>query len=295
MKNRKIYILFIVLLLAVATTFCGYVGAKYIREKQSDIVVTSKDFFFTVDLLGDTINDEDLSKSYVLAGGDSKEIIFYIQNYFDDYRICDTDVKYKVSMNITSTNSSYDSNSIVLSNQVDVEHLLNKNTKDLDKWTLSIPEGYGNNTKIEISIKSSSPYVKEMKLEFSCMTYDKEYSYEVIDEVNSPIAKLIVKTNVDIPAKSLTVDFSSINSTSNVLQIDVTNPYIVDLVDGIPTLNTNKLPDGQTYYKSIVNTIKISAGEAIEIIFYKTDLSKNYSKTSQSFDSIDNKFTVTIE
>ena len=80
MKNRKIYILFIVLLLAVATTFCGYVVAKYIREKQSDIVVTSKDFFFTVDLLGDTINDEDLSKSYVLAGGDSKEIIFYIQN-----------------------------------------------------------------------------------------------------------------------------------------------------------------------------------------------------------------------
>ena len=288
MKNKKIYIIFTILLLTVATTFCGYVVAKYIREKQSDIVVTSKDFFFTVDLLGDTINDEDLSKSYVLAGGDSKEIIFYIQNYFDDYRICDTDVKYKVPMNITSTNSSYDSNSIVLSNQVDVEHLLNKNTKDLDKWTLSIPEGYGDNTKIEISIKSSSPYVKEMKLEFSCMTYDKEYSYEVIDEVNSPIAKLIVKTNVDIPAKSLIVDFSSINSTSNVLQIDVTNPYI------IPTLNTNKLPDGQTYYKSIVNTIKISAGEAIEIIFYKTDLSKNYSFETISLDSVDGKFIVTI-
>ena len=131
MKNRKIYILVIVLLLAVATTFCGYVVAKYIREKKSDIVITSKDFFFTVDLLGDTINDEDLSKAYVLAGGDSKEITFYIQNYFDDYRICDTDVKYKVSMSITSTNSSYDSNSIVLSNQVDVEHLLNKNTSKI--------------------------------------------------------------------------------------------------------------------------------------------------------------------
>lgn len=294
MKNRKLFIIFTILLLAVATTFCGFVVAKYIREKQTDVVVTSKNFFFTVDLLGDTINDEDLSKDYVLAGGDSKEITFYIQNYFDDYRICDTDVKYEVTMNITSTNSSYDSNLIVLSNQVDVEHVLNKNTKDFDKWVLSIPEGYENNTKIEIVIKSSYPYEKEMKLEFSCMTYDKEYSYEVIDDVNSPVAKLIIKTNVDIPAKALTVDFSNINSTSNVLQIDVTNPYIVDLVNGIPTLNTNKLPDGQTYYKSIVNTIKISAGEAIEIIFYKTDLTKNYSFDTISLDSVDGKFIVTI-
>ena len=68
----------------------------------------------------------------------------------------------------------------------------------------------------------------------------------------------------------------------------------MDLVNGIPTLNTNKLPDGQTYYKSIVNTIKISAGEAIEIIFYKTDLTKNYSFDTISLDSVDGKFIVTI-
>ena len=294
MKNRKIYILLITLLFAVVTTFCGFVVAKYIKEKQTDLVVSSKKFFFTIDLLGDTINDEDLEKNYVLAGGDSKEITFYVQNYFDDYRICDLDVKYKVSMNILSTNPGFDSNTIVLSNLVDVEHTLNKNAKDLDKWVLSIPEGYGNNTKIEINVKSSYPYVKEMKLVFSCMTYDKEYSYEVIDEINSPVAKLIVKTNVDIPASSLIIDFSSINITSNVLQIDLTNPYVVDLVDGIPVLNTNKLPVGETFYKSVVNTIKINAGEAIEIIFYKTDLTKNYSLTTISLDSVGGEFKVTI-
>ena len=48
MKNRKLFIIFTILLLAVATTFCGFVVAKYIREKQTDVVVTSKNFFFTV-------------------------------------------------------------------------------------------------------------------------------------------------------------------------------------------------------------------------------------------------------
>lgn len=295
MNKRKICLMFIIMFFAVILTFSIVVLAKYIKERQTEIGVTSKNFFFTIDLLGDTIKDEDLSKNYILAGGDSKEVTFNVQNYFDDYRICDTDVKYTVTMQITSNNSSYDTTNITLSNQVNVEHILNKNTKDSDKWILTIPEGYENNTIVNICIKSSSPYVKEMNLKFSCMTYDKEYSYEMIDDDNSPVARLIIKTNVDISVNALTIDFSSINTTSNVLQIDVTNPYIVDLVDGIPTLNTNKLPDGQMYYKSVVNTIKISAGEAIEIIFYKTDLTKNYSFETISLDSVDGKFIVTVE
>ena len=297
MTKRKIYIFGIMLLFVITISISGVVLAKYFKENKTNVGITSKKFYFTVDLLGDTVSDEMLKKSYTLAGGDDKEITFNVQNFFDEYRICDTEVTYTISMTIDSTNSSYDTSNITLttSDPVSSEYKLNKDVKDFDKWNLTIPTGYKDNTKIKIVIKSSSPYIKEMQLEFICTTYENEYSYEMIDEADSPIARLIIKTNVDIEIGDLTIDFSSINTTNNMLQIDVTDEYVVDIIDGLPVLETNKLKPGETYFKSVVNTIKINAGESIEIIFYKTDKTKDYSFSIVSLDSVGGKFLVTID
>ena len=101
-KNRN---LLIVLILVISISTLVPVFARYVKEINSKVNIQSDKFYFTVDLLGDTNTDESLEKTYYFYGGDTKEVTFSIQNYFDDYRICDTDVKYEVTMNITSTNS----------------------------------------------------------------------------------------------------------------------------------------------------------------------------------------------
>lgn len=293
--KKKIIITLLIIFAFICVSTTSIVFAKYIKEKQTQTGISSKNFYFTVDLLGDTVSEDSLSKSYILAGGDSKEIVFNVQNFFDDYRICDVDVKYKVMMEVISTKDAYDKTKVTLSNAINTEYVLNKSSKDMDKWVLNIPEGYGNDTVISLIILSSDPYIKEMKLEFVCKTYDYEYSYEVIDEPNNPMATLIIRTNVDIEINHLVIDFSTINATTNELKIDILNDYLVDLIDGIPVIQTNALSDGETFYKKVVNTIKINAGEAIKITFFKTDISKDYSMSNRSLNNISGKFNVVIE
>ncbi len=109
------------------------------------------------------------------------------------------------------------------------------------------------------------------------------------------MATLVIRTNVDIEVTNLIIDFSKINVTTNELQIDILNDYLVDLIDGVPTIQTNALLTGETFYKKVVNTMKINAGEAIKITFFKTDISKDYSMSNRSLNNISGKFNVVIE
>ena len=293
--NKKIKLILFTIFICLVISSSGIIFAKYIENKKTNMGITSKNFFFTVDLLGDTTNDESLKKSYTLAGGDSKVITFNVQNFFDDYKICNTDVKYEVTMEVISTKDSYDITQITISNALNTEYTLNKLNKDFDKWTLNIPEGYGNDTIIKLTIKSSKPYIKEMNLEFICKTFDYEYSYELIDELNNPMATLVIRTNVDIEINNLIIDFSAINISSNALQIDILNEYLVDMIDGVATIKINALANGENYYTKVINTMKINAGEAIKITFFKTDITKDYSMPTKSSNNVSGKFNVVLE
>lgn len=290
-KNKLVIILVIVAFLTIATSLFVPLYAKYIKEKQKNVGITSEEFYFTVDLLGDTYTEADTYKKFTLAGGDEKNQEILVQNYFDDYRVNAVDTIYRVTMEVTvPTGSSYDKNSVTLSMDTSIDHTLTGGTKNYHSWKLTIPTGYDNGTIVKLIISSVSPYSKSLTIEFECLTYDKEYSYKVIDEAGSPYATLIVKTNVNIAVGKLTIDFSAINSSSNILQIDTTNDYVVDLVAGVPTLNTNKIPAGETYLKSVVNTIQINAGEAIEILFLKSVPTNNYTMTEVFADSDGGEF-----
>ena len=293
---RKIkYVIYIITSVIILLCTLVPIFGKYITDKNTNIGINSKNFFFTVDLLGDTATDESLNKSYILAGGDSKEVSFYVQNFFDDYRICNVDVTYKVLMEIESNKSGYDTSLITLSKEQDTEYTISKTNKSDDKWTLNIPEGYGNNTIIKLTIISTKPYVKEMTLEFVCKTYDYEFSYELIDEPNNPIATLIIRTNVDIDINNLIIDFSTINESFNNLAVDITDEYLIDNIKGELIIQTNALSNGEEYYKKVVNTMKINAGEAIEIIFTKDDITKDYSIATKSANNESGKFYVVLE
>ena len=292
MKKRNLIIL-IVTLIAFVALITSPMLAKYLREEDRNVGVNAEKFYFTVDLLGDTVIDTQLSKSFDLYGGDDKELSFNVQNYFDDFRITESNVKYNVSYQVVlPTGSAYDTSKVTLTNSGD--KTLTGNTKSSLKYDLSILDGYDNGTKVVVTIKSTVPYVKEMTLTFVLNTFSSEYSYYIIDSVNSLYAELIITTNINIPVKGLIIDFSQVNTTSAVLQIDASNTYLLDKKDGNLVLETNKVPDGQSFLTSVTNTIAINAGEAVSFKFFKSDITKNYSLSNTQGNGVSSVYTVTI-
>ena len=292
MKKRNLIIL-IVTLIAFVALITSPMLAKYLREEDRNVGVNAEKFYFTVDLLGDTVIDTQLSKSFDLYGGDDKQLSFNVQNYFDDFRITESNVKYNVSYQVVlPTGSTYDTSKVTLTNAGD--KTLTGNTKSSLKYDLSILDGYDNGTKVVVTIKSTVPYVKEMTLTFILNTFSSEYSYYIIDSVNSLYAELIITTNVNIPVKGLIIDFSQVNTASAVLQIDASNTYLLDKKDGNLVLETNKVPDGQSFLTSVTNTIAINAGEAVSFKFFKSDITKNYSLSNTQGNGVSSVYTVTI-
>lgn len=292
MKKRNLIIL-IVTLIAFVALITSPMLAKYLREEDRNVGVNAEKFYFTVDLLGDTVIDTQLSKSFDLYGGDDKQLSFNVQNYFDDFRITESNVKYNVSYQVVlPTGSTYDTSKVTLTNAGD--KTLTGNTKSSLKYDLSILDGYDNGTKVVVTIKSTVPYVKEMTLTFVLNTFSSEYSYYIIDSVNSLYAELIITTNINIPVKGLIIDFSQVNTTSAVLQIDASNTYLLDKKDGNLVLETNKVPDGQSFLTSVTNTIAINAGEAVSFKFFKSDITKNYSLSNTQGNGVSSVYTVTI-
>lgn len=292
MKKRNLIIL-IVTLIAFVALITSPMLAKYLREEDRNVGVNAEKFYFTVDLLGDTVIDTQLSKSFDLYGGDDKQLSFNVQNYFDDFRITESNVKYNVSYQVVlPTGSTYDTSKVTLTNAGD--KTLTGNTKSSLKYDLSILDGYDNGTEVVVTIKSTVPYVKEMTLTFMLNTFSSEYSYYIIDSVNSLYAELIITTNINIPVKGLIIDFSQVNTTSAVLQIDASNTYLLDKKDGNLVLETNKVPDGQTFLTSVTNTIAINAGEAVSFKFFKSDITKNYSLSNTQGNGVSSVYTVTI-
>ena len=292
MKKRNLIIL-IVTLIAFVALITSPMLAKYLREENRNVGVNAEKFYFTVDLLGDTVIDTQLSKSFDLYGGDDKQLSFNVQNYFDDFRITESNVKYNVSYQVVlPTGSAYDTSKVTLTNAGD--KTLTGNTKSSLKYDLSILDGYDNGTKVVVTIKSTVPYVKEMTLTFVLNTFSSEYSYYIIDSVNSLYAELIITTNINIPVKGLIIDFSQVNTTSAALQIDASNTYLLDKKDGNLVLETNKVPDGQSFLTSVTNTIAINAGEAVSFKFFKSDITKNYSLSNTQGNGVSSVYTVTI-
>ena len=112
-----------------------------------------------------------------------------------------------------------------------------------------------------------------MTINFVLHTFDSQMEVVINDAVDSLFAEVVVSSNIDIPAKSLVIDYSSINKTSNNLQADMTNSY---LLDGT-SIVTNKLPVDKTFLQQITITLSIGAGESVTFLFFKDDIKANYS------------------
>ncbi len=282
-KNKILFIFLVVIMLCTIATF-GITLSKYIKEKNNKIGLTSDKYYFTIDLLGNTNEINQLEKTYTLYGGDSKEIDFYIQNYFDELRITKSDITYSATVVEGSDYASIN---------LEGTQTLIGNTKNETKCTLFINEGYPHNTSIKVKVSSSLPYQKDMFLNFVLYTYESNIDVKFNDSVGSMYLELIIDANINIPAKKLIIDYSSINNISDKLKVDLTNNYLLDDENQIIT---NKISEGSTYLKSITITKDLSLGEAISIYFFKEEISVNYASLEYTILSsvVDSEVVYTI-
>ena len=173
-------------------------------------------------------------------------------------------------------------------------------TAETDTYTLSLPTGYeqqGKPTVVTATVKSSTPYTKEMKLNFLLHSTDAPVTYRVVDNPGDAYAKLIVMVSEDIAAGKIKVDWSNVNASANTLQIDTTSPQILDGTIELSGVNdpgdTTYNPDG--YLKQVTTTKALGKGSSMQIYFFKSNPALDYSKPDTQLALVDGVYTATIE
>lgn len=292
MKNNKSkFIVIICCVVSFITLAClTPVLAKFIRTRYYNIGFESSEFYFTIDLLGDTNTLDSLKDEYELYGGDTKSIKFNVQNYFDELRINEANIQYSIKMEIINSSGTYNLATLINSaseNITSETKTIVGGTKKDCAYTLYIPEGYANNTIIKVTVDSTVPYTKTMELTFNLHNYDYLVSYYVNDGSGDGniFAELFIVFNqgIDISVNEVIIDWSQINLTSNVIQIDLANEDITPI------------DEGKGYYTKAKINKNIEAGEVITIYFFKINTSIDYSFTEKPAEFIDGDYYITIK
>lgn len=294
--KRKTRIVPIVGVLVLVFCVCFGVFAKYMQNNKYDNTVLAEDFYFTVDLLGDTNTVQSLERTVDLYGGGEHELSFTVQNFFDEKRVNGTAIEYTVK--IDTENSTYSGASL---GAYDASYTLAAGPDEASKeFVLTIPAGYKEGDRVIVTVASSAPYEKTMTLTFLLHRFTADVSYRVIDQAGSSTASLIIMTNVEVEKGKLFLDWSGaqtrggvFQAEENILQIDTTNLYILDEIDGVLQFETNKIPEGG-YLKTATVTRSLKPGESILIYFFKIDPQADYSKDTTAATYADGKYTVTL-
>ncbi len=273
--NKRKWALIIAICLAVVVLggVVG-VGAKYVKDFFSvQSQLRANEFFFTVDLLGDTQEYADLTKEIHLFGGEQKSLSFKVQNFFDDLRINNKNITYTVSADCNTAYSGYTLTKG--GNALAPSYTLTKDAAQGDAFTLTLPTGYAEltgNSTVTVTVKSNSPYTKTMKLNFVLHGQPEPVIYRMEDQPGATYATLVVMASEPIAANELAIDWSAVNSASNLLQIDTNSKHVLD---GSLALTTNDPETG--FLNQATTTQAMQQDESILIYFFKTDPTKDYS------------------
>ena len=210
--------------------------AKYTTEQGKQSEIHSDEFYFTSDYLSESAIPE--HKIY----GDS--VSFEIRNFIDSLRTNVANIEYTVS----ASDGTLSSNGGTLTG----------GTEKCSKITLTY-SGEEAEKEITVTVKSSSPYVKELKAKF---VFTKPVlRYEITDSSGSYYAELYIHTANE--AKTVTVNWDKAE-----LLIDETNDYVFG------KLNADKN----------AASVDIPAHTTVKIAFFKNDITKNYSCEPKKFD-----------
>ncbi len=272
----------------------GYIAAKYLANSAYETnQVVPKSFYFTVDMLGDTVPDSQehpLTQEFDIYGGGQKTLTFNVQNYFDDARINEDQIAYTASI---SDKSTFNHNlTLTYNGNAATQQTMAGGEKISHEYTLVIPGGYKDEDKVIVTVASSKPYAKTMTLVFVLHDHKAPVSYRMEDRVGSNYATLYLMFNEDVAKGNMDVVWSSI---AEEIFIDTTSEYILDENQ---TLTTNNPADQNGTLETATITKKMEAESSILIYFFKADPSKDYSTLpvgeDKAADYIDSTYIVNL-
>ena len=172
-KGKLIISLSIIFILTITITL---VLAKYITKDDSNIGVSSKEFYFTSDYLD--VEKTDKTYPEFILGKGVDDITFKLNNYVDDLQYTKADIEYE----ITVTNSS---NNVIMVLTGSISKTDSKNSVEITIKDLEA------DTYVVVA-KSTSPYSKTIKAKFTIQSLDEAITYTVSDAAGSPIVQVTI-------------------------------------------------------------------------------------------------------
>lgn len=212
--------------------------AKYVKEQGNQSKLDSEKFYFTSNYL---VSDE--IPEYEIFGN---SVTFEIRNYMDNLRINDNDINFVVET--TDGVVSITSGTLL------------KDNKNKTEISLTYAfQGDETQKEINISVIGTGQYTKTLKAKFIFIKPVQLIKYYIEDSSGSNYAVLYISSAQTDMIAYLTWD-------TDKLIIDETNDYVYG----------NITYDGETHTGS-VTTKTIAANTTAKIVFFKKNLSDDYS------------------
>ena len=261
--KKKVWITLLILLLVIAICPIGISLARFFDTQEHDGgSVASKPFYFTLDKL----SGEETERVWELYGGDTKVITFKVQNYMDAMRPNFSATTYQVSMTVqnneggTSTPTISESGTATLAAGAD------------KTYTLTIPDGYVDGAQVIVTVTSTAPYEKTMRLIFSLHIFDHPVSYSIVD-TGIALRLYVTANEATVAAGKLAINWLEVNATQNRLQIDPAVDHLMNGTSLVTMTPANSVTDagGNTYLVSIQTTKELKVGQTFMFEFIKWD------------------------
>ena len=272
-KHKKVYkirvaiVVFIIILMIAISVF-----GRYIYNNMREAYFTSKQFFFTSDLLN--LNNQ--KYTYDDWGGmDVYEISIDLYSYANTLLRLDYDLNYEIScesLNPDKIKCAINSNDGTTSTTGVIYAKINGVENNVSKVVLYVTPvtqvNKGETVSIAVKAKTTEPYEKEISCEFSLKVKEQtSNSYKIEDEPNRNYAVIeFVNAQSSILQYTLTFD-------PNVVRIDTNDDICINKLSG-----TTTTINGTQYLNKVVFNMNKESSKRIK--FYKVDMTKDYSYPS---------------
>lgn len=231
-----------IFLVLIPIMLIGGSVAKYVYEKNNDIVYEAKSFYFESDLLSDNTNP----KAYTYEKG-KDSISFSLNNNIDELRYSDVETQYVVNITDIHGNAVQDKDGNNIKEKTG--KLSNKRIEQQIIEFTNLPTG-----TYLITAKAVKPYERTLKASFVLTEKDENIVYEIHDSANSPILQLTIQTE----------DYSG--------DIKVSWP------NGVAPDSTNEVFSGvNTGFSQGSAIIQFEANSEYTLLFFKNQPTTSYS------------------
>lgn len=271
--------------------FVSFTFGRYIKNILNSYILETKGFYFNSTILA--VNGKNYSINN-WDGVNSYPLTIDINNRKNSERYTKTDITYEITYNCPSS---------VTCTLSKTEGVLHPNDQT-DNYSLVVTPNQnfyeGDQAVVTTTVTSTSPYVKSMSATYTIGVLKSNFSYDIKDSVNSKFLTINFTNSISYYQVSEAFSTYSVGDQigvdiyNNLSQTDkdkcfsaiITVEYnpnllLVDMTNNlfIHRLNTGyeeiTLSDGYNYVKKF--TFKVNASSSNSIIFYKDDVTQNYT------------------